>query len=179
MEKEDFPNFGINKHQKVYKKGTRIPDEDIIEILILHEDNVSPKEIEKRIRHHIDTVKRYIALYEAGENVFHVKRREMESGTHTSPTHVDFLASLVYNYPNCTLQKLTQHYISVFGYISKSMVYYILTIHLKLKVKTIRKLELARSRPEIRQLRLESVNLSFFFRNFPKLTTQQNLQLYQ
>lgn len=152
---KDFGSFTVNKKGKVVKRGIRISDEEIIEILLLFEDKKTISTIAKIIRRDEDTVAKYIKKYEMNENPFHVKRKEMESGQHTSPSRVDYLCQLTTAYPVCSLEKIRQSYSNAFGPISRSMVYYVLCRHLKLSWKKTRVVELARGTQNMRQLRLE------------------------
>lgn len=159
---EKVPNFGRNKKGRIYLKGVQIPDVHIIEILLSHESGVSPSQIAEKVGHHVETIKNYIKKFENGENVFHCKRKEMESGYHTQPTNVDYLCNLVLSYPAVTINKIRKQYVEVFGEISTSMIYYILTRHLKFKWKKTQMLELARKTDSIKQLRDEYEKDSFF-----------------
>lgn len=166
MNTSKFPKFGINSLGKVYKVGTRIPDERIIEILLLHEEKVDTTEIAKKVGHLEPTVRKYIKKFEEGECVFNVRRKHLNSGYHTSPTHVSFLCELVQNYPITTIEKIKEFYESVYGSISMSMIYYILTRHMKLSWRKTRTVELARTTSNMRELRKKSDSNSFpFFSN--------------
>ena len=145
----------LSQKHRVVKRGHQICEEDIIEIIYLHEQGKTVKEISNTVRRHEDTVRKYVKKYDANENPFYIKRKELESGVHTAPSRVDYLCELVMNYPCCTIEVIRKHYESCFGPISRSMIYYVLYRHLKLRWKKTRMVELARATDSMRQLRLE------------------------
>lgn len=148
-----FRKCPTNAHDRPYKKGVRLPEEDIIYILMLHEKKKRINKIAEIVQHDEKTVAKYIKKYEEHRDPFHVNKKELESGVHTAPSRVDYLCSLVMNYPATTLERIRQQYITVFGEISMSMIYYILTRHLKLKWKKTRMVELARATRNMTSLR--------------------------
>lgn len=142
-----FPVFSTNKYSKKFVRGKRLGDNEIAEIADLLLRNLSQREIQSRTGRSLGAIQNVRGKLLRGENIYKQNRRPVRSGRFTHPQDLDFIFTLLFNYPMATVSELCRAYFLAFGLrISHSMMRFIIHHHLNIHRRKIDRLEWARTK---------------------------------
>lgn len=155
MELEHYnlmPPLRLSKKGIFYHQGKPLTDAEKAQIFYYHALEVNPAQISRITHRDRKTIDKYVDIFENTNSPFSKPEKLHLSyqGIHTKPERLDFFFQLVSRCPGLTLEGMKIRYLLFFDQlISKSMIFYILRIHLKFSFKKISPIEWARTQEDV------------------------------
>jgi len=153
-----FPQLRLSKSGIWYRKGQKLSDGSIAQIIWLFEQGHTAADITRITCFNRKTVDKYKKLHMENKDLFFLKVKQKMTGNHTHPDRLLFLYHLVKSCPGLTLEGMKLRYLLYFEEsISKSMVFYIISKLLGFVLKKTVPIEYARLNRDIIELHDEFV----------------------